>query len=114
MWYDAYCEWYLALRHQDYTYMTLRRRLTIGEVLQRHIPKVKWVMLEKAAHMGMVTADQWPSIDIDGLKDVHVDTQYDVLAQHWKCTLTYRTPTNEWEARFIITSREIDSASHRL
>ncbi len=102
------------MRNQDYTYMTLQRPLTISEILQRHIPKVKWVMLEKAAHTGVLTAYKWPSIDIDGLKGVHVDTEYDVLAQHWKCQLTYRSPTNQWRARFVITAREINSASHRL
>ena len=90
--------------------MMLQRPQTVFEILTKNVGKIKWYMLGHARHWGSLNTGVWPPIDLDGLKSVRVDVEYDLLTLAYKCTLTYRTPTNTWASRFIITDMEIQSA----
>ncbi len=108
-WYNAYCMWFVSMRDQDYARMFIMRQQSIREILESTVPKLKWHMINQAKKAGHLQ-NTWPPIDAGGLKGIQVDVMYDIYSLNWKCTLTYRTPTNEWAARFII--REIEIAQN--
>ena len=109
-WYTQYCNWAGAMRHENYDQMMLVRPMWISEIMMREMPKVKYHMIKIAHSRGGLTSRNWPSMDLPGLPGVRLHVEYAIESMDYRCIMLYRTPTNSWECRFIITEKELNSA----
>lgn len=108
--YTMLAHWYTHLRDSTYQHMTLSRPLTIGEILMKNVGKIKWYLIKQGRKHGGLINQNWPKVDLGTLKGVRINTEYDLIGQVWKGTLVYRTSLNTWQARFIISEKELQSA----